>query len=75
MNEAGQKGKPAEEMGKEDSEAGRCPEISEDSSRQEDVAVCAEAAERPHDMDRDVTTGLSDITPTDDLNGQFQGCG
>lgn len=47
-------------MGKEEAQAGRCPESSDDHDRQEDVAVCAEAAERSRDEDRDVTAGLGD---------------
>lgn len=45
----GRRGSQLEEMGKGESETGRCPEVSEVSFRQEDVAVCAEAAERSHD--------------------------
>lgn len=37
--------------------------------RQEDVAVCAEAAERSHEMKTDVTAGFGDVASTDDLNG------
>lgn len=48
-NEAGLKGKPAEDMGKGEPQAGCGPESSEDR-RQEDVAVCAEAAERSHEV-------------------------
>lgn len=48
-NEAGPKGKPAEDMGKGEPQAGCGPESSEDW-RQEDVSVCAEAAERSHEM-------------------------